>query len=106
VTYALLVALVAVVVACLVFVDRERGRNAEVLAGFARDAHEREQGLLQRIQAPQAAVAQHYYDGAELLAPPAIRTDDEPGADEDWELARVDKEDLARRAAEEELSRG
>jgi hypothetical protein len=92
-----------VVLAFLVFINRERDRHAEVLAQFAKDAHEREQDLLQRIQAPQAAVAQHYYEGAEFQAPPAIRTDDEPGADEDWMNARLDKDDLARLAAEEEL---
>jgi len=94
-----------VVVAFLAYLRWESEATARVLAQFAKDAHEREQGLLQRIQAPQAAVAEHYYDNADWQAPPAIRTDDEPGADEDWQLARVDKETLARAAAAEELSR-
>jgi hypothetical protein len=106
VSYALLAADVAMVLAFLVFTHKEREGFAQVLGEFVRDAHEREQALLQRIQAPDSEVVRYFYDQGEQHNPPALRSDDEPGADEDWQLARVDKEDLARVAAEEELSRG
>jgi hypothetical protein len=62
------------------------------------------QALLQRIQAPDSEVIRYFYDQGEQHNPPALRTDDEPGADEQWELARVTKDDLAQ-ALEEQLSR-
>lgn len=105
-SYALLTALVLVVLAFLVFTHREREATAQVLAQFAKDAHEREQGLLQRIQAPRAEVTRYHYDREEQENPRALRTDDEPGADEAWSVARLSKEDLAAVAAEEELTGG
>lgn len=55
--------------------------------------------LLQRIQAPQAATLQHYYQGAEFEAPPAVN----PDIDEDYFMS---KEDLAEMAAKEDMTRG
>ena len=61
--------------------------------------------LLQRIQAPDAAVTQYHYNRPEDEdRAQAVRTDDEPGADEDYWHAKLSREDLARIAAEEELS--
>jgi hypothetical protein len=85
---------VVVVLAFLWFIHRESERHAAVLAAFAKDAHDREQGLLQRIQAPAAEVVRYHYDREQVDIPPAVRSDDEPGADEDWERARVTKEDI------------
>jgi hypothetical protein len=39
-------------------------------------------------------VVRYHYDREQVDIPPAVSTDDEPGADEDWERARVTKEDI------------
>jgi hypothetical protein len=64
---------VVVVLAFLWFIHRERERHAAVLAAFAKDAHDREQGLLQRIQAPAAEVVRYHYDREQVDIPPAVR---------------------------------
>jgi hypothetical protein len=102
VTFAALT--VVVVLAFLWFTHKEREGFAQVLAEFVRDAHEREQALLQRIQAPQAEVVRYHYEQEDQHNPPAVRADDD--GDEDFWMARMSKEDLATVAAQEEMSRG
>lgn len=101
-----LVALVVLTVAFLVFTGRERDRHAAVLAEFSRAAFEREEGLLQRIQAPDTAVIQHYNEQQPPSAPPAVRTDDD--ADDDyWEkINGLSTAELADLAAEQEVTGG
>jgi hypothetical protein len=69
---------------------RERDRNAGVLADFAKAADRERQMLLQRIQAPDAAVLQHEQDAR----PPA---QDAPwlGWETDDLESRLTKEQLA-----------
>lgn len=55
--------------------------------------------LLQRIQAPELAVAEHAQHAVAEWAPPAVPLDDDASH---WEA----KEDLAQRLAEMELKRG
>lgn len=56
--------------------------------------------LLQRIQAPQHAVTQHYNKGVDVVNPPAVRSDDD--ADEDFWQAHESREELAERLMAEE----
>jgi hypothetical protein len=69
---------------------RERDRNAVVLADFAKAAERERQMLLQRIQAPEAAVLQHEQD----TRPPA---QDAPWLG--WET-----DDLEQRLTKEQLA--
>ena len=82
-------------------VDRraERREAATERGRLISAAHDREQTLLQRIQAPEYAAVQHYNDHQELVAPPAVN----PDLDEDfW----VSKDDLAEAMAREEVTGG
>lgn len=86
-----------VVTALLWVVFRERARERAYWADRESEWAEERAALLQRIQAPQAAVVQHYNREQEFESPRAVN----PDLDEDhW----VDKEDLARLAAREELN--
>jgi hypothetical protein len=94
----------AVAFAFLWFIHKEREATARVFADMTRMAHDRELGLLQRIQAPAAEVVRYHYDQEPEPGPPAIDVTDE--GDEDFWSARMSKEELAHAAAYEELSDG
>jgi hypothetical protein len=68
---------------------RERDRNAKVLADFAKAADRERQTLLQRIQAPDAAVLQHEQDTRPVQAAPWL------GWETDDLESRLTKEQLA-----------
>lgn len=97
-TYVALTAVAAnvvLVLAFLWFTLREREANATVLADFARQAHDREQALIQRIVAPREAAWEHTQQTVPVHAPPAVTPDDDGDF---WES----REALADRLAAEE----
>lgn len=87
---ALICGLQMVLLIAVLLADR-RSERQEVRAERA--------DLLQRIQAPQYATVQHYNDHQEIVAPPAVN----PDLDDDYWLS---KDDLAERAARDEVTSG